>query len=208
MAALGTLRNSCSEADYQQVVRACALFVNNLLQNPGNPKFQRVRVGNRAFQNRVACHRGGLDLMRALGFREVSIAVDGAASAEQFLEMSDASNPSRQVLHIWYLPFLLVGAHLLIALHFVIQSALRIAKQVLATAARPPPATPAPAAASAPPSNPFASLGGMGTGTGGMGGLGGLGGLGGGNFAEMQRQMMQNPAMLQQMMSNPMVRQM
>ena len=38
------------------------------MQNPTEEKFRKIRVSNRAFQDRVACLEGTEDFLRAAGF--------------------------------------------------------------------------------------------------------------------------------------------
>jgi hypothetical protein len=45
----------------------------NVLREPGNAKFRRVRCGNDAFKARVAAVRGGEDFLRAAGWRDATI---------------------------------------------------------------------------------------------------------------------------------------
>ena len=46
------------------------VYLNNLLSNPGEDKFRRIKKDNRAFQDRIAKVTGGLNFLKAAGFRE------------------------------------------------------------------------------------------------------------------------------------------
>jgi len=58
------------------------LYVDNLAQNPQEPKFQRINRDNSSFKSRVASLEGGEDVLKACGFREAeggsALVVDGA----------------------------------------------------------------------------------------------------------------------------------
>lgn len=48
------------------------VYLNNLLVNPSEEKFRRIRKDNRAFQDRVAKVTGGVNFLKAAGFTEES----------------------------------------------------------------------------------------------------------------------------------------
>jgi UBX domain-containing protein 6 len=48
------------------------VYLNNLLANPSEEKFRRIRKDNRAFQDRVAKVTGGVNFLKAAGFTEES----------------------------------------------------------------------------------------------------------------------------------------
>jgi len=48
------------------------VYLNNLLTNPDEEKFRRIRKDNRAFQDRVAKVTAGLNFLKAVGFTEES----------------------------------------------------------------------------------------------------------------------------------------
>ena len=43
-------------------------YMTNLLNNPDDAKFKRIRVGNKVFQDRVAVMMGALNFLHAIGF--------------------------------------------------------------------------------------------------------------------------------------------
>lgn len=43
-------------------------ILGNLLRDPSNDKFRRLRLSNPAFQSRVASVHGGMELLAAAGF--------------------------------------------------------------------------------------------------------------------------------------------
>ncbi|XP_008482092.1 UBX domain-containing protein 6-like, partial [Diaphorina citri] len=52
-------------------------YLKNILQNPGEEKYRKIRLSNRIFQERVACMEGALEFLRACGFQELEL--DGEA---------------------------------------------------------------------------------------------------------------------------------
>ena len=56
----------------------------NVVREPGNAKFRRVRCSNEAFKSRIAAVRGGEDFLRAAGWRDATI------TFERHLVLSDA----------------------------------------------------------------------------------------------------------------------
>ena len=70
----------------------------NVVREPGNAKFRRVRCGNDAFKARIAAVRGGEDFLRAAGWRDATI------TFERHLVHTDAPHSDECV------PFLFVSA--------------------------------------------------------------------------------------------------
>lgn len=51
-------------------------YIDNLLSEPNNEKFKRIRKGNKAFMERVAVIKGSEEFLNALGFKLTSIQID------------------------------------------------------------------------------------------------------------------------------------
>lgn len=87
--ALTTLKNNCPASEFIVAVRTLLTFVRNVVDNPGEEKYQKVRSGNSVFQSRLGTKAGGMDCMRAFGFRETEI------NGDTFLVLSagHAMNP-------------------------------------------------------------------------------------------------------------------
>ncbi|KAJ9579045.1 hypothetical protein L9F63_024848 [Diploptera punctata] len=49
-------------------VETLCKYLENIIQNPGEEKYRKIRVSNRAFQDRVACLEGTNDFLIAAGF--------------------------------------------------------------------------------------------------------------------------------------------
>lgn len=43
-------------------------YIDNLLENPGEEKFRRIRCGNKAFQDRVKSVEGGTQFLLCAGY--------------------------------------------------------------------------------------------------------------------------------------------
>lgn len=72
--AMRRMKAACSDyGRFEEAARTCAKFVNNALAHPNEPKYRRVRIGNRAVQERLANVEGGLDVLRAFGFEDQTI---------------------------------------------------------------------------------------------------------------------------------------
>jgi UBX domain-containing protein 6 len=64
-------------------VEVVKLLLGNLLREPGNDKFRRVRLGNPRIKEAVADREGGLQLLEAVGFRV------GDEGSEMFVVMDE-----------------------------------------------------------------------------------------------------------------------
>jgi len=81
--AMRRMKDACSDyGRFEEAARTCAKFVNNALAHPDEPKYRRVRIGNRAVQERLAHVEGGLDVLRAFGFEDQTV------EGEQYLVLN------------------------------------------------------------------------------------------------------------------------
>ena len=53
-------------------IKTLITYIGNLESNPADVKYRRIRVGNKAFQERVASLTGGLEFIAAAGFSQFS----------------------------------------------------------------------------------------------------------------------------------------
>ncbi|KAI0566160.1 Ubiquitin [Gracilaria domingensis] len=81
--ALTTLKQNCSQQDFIVAVRTLLTFVRNVVNNPGQGKYRKVRTANSTFQTRLASKPGGTDAMLAFGFERVQ------ENGESFLVLSE-----------------------------------------------------------------------------------------------------------------------
>lgn len=60
-------------------------YIRNLIDNPDEPKFRRIRIANKAFQERVLSAKGGREFLEACGFQERMESFSEGAEPEAFL---------------------------------------------------------------------------------------------------------------------------
>lgn len=181
MSSLTTLHRNLSMDDFIIAVRTLLKFVKNIVENPGIEKFRKVRTANSTFQSRLGCRQGGVECMRAFGFRDVN------ENSENFLVISarDAEDPELRTVMSQ------------------LESAVESASASVARSSTIP--TPSPSA------TPSPTPGGGGMGGGGMGDMGGpdaaaLAGMFGGAGADVMAELMQDASFQQitrDMMSDP-----
>jgi UBX domain-containing protein 6 len=58
-------------------------YLDNIVSNPDEPKFQRIRCSNKAFQERVAPVIGAVQFLKAVGFNKQMMRVDPSSDAEE-----------------------------------------------------------------------------------------------------------------------------
>uniref|UniRef100_A0A914WEH1 PUB domain-containing protein n=1 Tax=Plectus sambesii TaxID=2011161 RepID=A0A914WEH1_9BILA len=73
-------------------------YVDNLITNPEEEKFRRIRLSNKVFQERVISARGGVEFLKAIGFLETMMAPADGQPEEPFLVMPlDAAKDREQL---------------------------------------------------------------------------------------------------------------
>jgi len=82
----GTILNSVNNvpAKQQSAVETLTTLVQNMLREPQNDKFRRVRATNETFKARLLSVKGGEEFLKALGFR------DQTADFTRFLVLADS----------------------------------------------------------------------------------------------------------------------
>jgi hypothetical protein len=67
-----TVKSLYTEDRQPGVAKTCFktinVYVNNVMKDPSDPKFQSINLGNEAFQKRVGKINGGLVILKGLGF--------------------------------------------------------------------------------------------------------------------------------------------
>ena len=66
--ALALLQEGCGDAELADALQAVELLCANVVAHPDDAKFRTIRMLNPHFQQTVARHKGGLELLGALGF--------------------------------------------------------------------------------------------------------------------------------------------
>lgn len=64
-------------------------YIQNLIENPDVPKFRRIRLNNKAFQERVMSAKGGREFLEACGFEERLEHLEGSSVSESFMVIPD-----------------------------------------------------------------------------------------------------------------------
>lgn len=64
-------------------------YLQNLIEHPEDPKYRRIRMSNKAFQERVGAAKGGVEFLLACGFEESLEAAPEGSSPEKFLVISE-----------------------------------------------------------------------------------------------------------------------
>ena len=57
----------------QTCVDTLCKYLDNILQNPTDEKYRKIRTGNKAFQERVACVEGADLFLRSVGFEKLTL---------------------------------------------------------------------------------------------------------------------------------------
>jgi hypothetical protein len=71
--------------------------LDNIIQNPDEPKFQKIRCSNKVFQEKVAPILGAAEFLRAANFDLKTIKPDPSSPAEEFWVFSPGDNMESSV---------------------------------------------------------------------------------------------------------------
>ena len=87
---LALVRSLRSEAgdDFATALDTTSTLLQNILEQPEEPKFRTVRLGNAAFHRRLGRFNSGLGLLRALGFEDAC--QDGTVGTPSHLALAEA----------------------------------------------------------------------------------------------------------------------
>lgn len=81
---------SLNSADRREVAsETLQKYIQNLIEKPDEPKFRRIRLNNKAFQERVMSAKGGREFLEACGFEERLEKLEGNSVSESFLIIPD-----------------------------------------------------------------------------------------------------------------------
>ncbi|CAJ0603528.1 unnamed protein product [Cylicocyclus nassatus] len=73
----------------ETAVETIGKYLQNIIENPEEPKFRRIRLSNKAFQERVAAVKGGREFLTAVGFEEKMQPFKEGDEPEPFLVMNE-----------------------------------------------------------------------------------------------------------------------
>ncbi|VDL68222.1 unnamed protein product, partial [Nippostrongylus brasiliensis] len=73
----------------EAAVETIGKYLQNIIENPDEPKYRRIRISNKVFQERVACVKGAREFLSAVGFEEKMEPAKEGAAPESFLVVSE-----------------------------------------------------------------------------------------------------------------------
>ncbi|KAK6751546.1 hypothetical protein RB195_003133 [Necator americanus] len=74
-------------------------YLQNIIENPGEQKYRRIRLSNKAYQERVAAAKGGREFLDSVGFEEKLLPPKEGDQPEPFLVMpEDAANDTGRLV--------------------------------------------------------------------------------------------------------------
>lgn len=83
---------SMNKRDVRQLaIEVIGKYIQNIAENPNEPKFRSIRLSNKIFQERVQTTKGGRAFLEAVGFRESMQSLKEGDHIEPFLVMDDSS---------------------------------------------------------------------------------------------------------------------
>jgi len=68
--AFAYLKNNNSLSDAREGIQTFIIYVNNIVKNPGEMRYRRIRVENANYQERLGHLRGGQKMLEILGYKE------------------------------------------------------------------------------------------------------------------------------------------
>ncbi|VDN51813.1 unnamed protein product [Dracunculus medinensis] len=74
-------------------------YLRNLIENPHDEKFRRIRLSNKVLQERVLCAKGGFEFLQACGFEEVNTKAEDTAALIQANEILQSGQMIPLKLH-------------------------------------------------------------------------------------------------------------
>jgi len=81
-----------------QCVDTLCKYLENIIQNPSEEKFQKIRMTNRVYQDRVAHVEGAQDFLIAAGFKVEKLPYQDGE--EDFWVFSEENLDSKETLHV------------------------------------------------------------------------------------------------------------
>jgi UBX domain-containing protein 6 len=81
-----------------QCVDTLCKYLENIIQNPAEEKFQKIRMSNRVYQDRVAPLEGTQDFLVAAGFKVVKLPFQDGE--EDFWVFSEENLDNKETLQV------------------------------------------------------------------------------------------------------------
>ena len=71
---VSTLVNENSKENFLSASDILIKFANNILNNPDEPKYRKIRIGNPAVQSKLLNSVGAMECLFLMGFEEAEVA--------------------------------------------------------------------------------------------------------------------------------------
>ncbi|VDO73186.1 unnamed protein product [Heligmosomoides polygyrus] len=75
----------------EAAVETIGKYLQNIIENPDEPKYRRIRMSNKVFQERVLSAKGGREFLSATGFKEALEPLREGDTPESFLVISQTA---------------------------------------------------------------------------------------------------------------------
>ena len=85
-----------SSSNVQEVVQTLTKIMDNIMQNPEDLKYQKLRKRNGNFQKRIGCYNGAMNILKAIGFEEQ----DAKDTVNNSFTTSTYHNNDREVCYV------------------------------------------------------------------------------------------------------------
>ncbi|KAJ8362934.1 hypothetical protein SKAU_G00117650 [Synaphobranchus kaupii] len=73
-------------------------YIDNILNNPTEEKYRKIKQSNKVFQEKVSSMEGSSEFLQALGFQSAALPVDGQEHSEEFLLLEEQDPAALEVL--------------------------------------------------------------------------------------------------------------
>jgi len=74
--ALSKVKAGCSFEQFLVASKTLAAYVGNIVNNPTEPKYRKIKLSNQSFQSRLACLPSGKECLLQIGFQERTEAME------------------------------------------------------------------------------------------------------------------------------------
>ncbi|KAF8821149.1 PUB domain-containing protein [Cardiosporidium cionae] len=64
-----TANKECNKDNLKKCLSCLKIYINNVIIHPSDQKYRKIKKSNEAFQTRVACFSGAIELLEAVGFK-------------------------------------------------------------------------------------------------------------------------------------------
>ncbi|UYV65344.1 hypothetical protein LAZ67_3004010 [Cordylochernes scorpioides] len=87
---------SCNEMSRMRTgVETLIRYLNNIIEHPGEEKYRKIRLQNKAFQERVASLTGSMEFLEAVGFVRTELPTPEGQEESYLVFLSDTEDPDK-----------------------------------------------------------------------------------------------------------------